>query len=220
MKLAIFDFDGTLFTKDTLPFLGQEWLRQGKSRFRYLLTYSSVMPALILYKLGLVSRAHMKYRVMTRFQRIFTGLSQSQIEDFFQQTSPYLSRCYNPRILAEIKQAQAEGFHLVLLSGAYSMLLQLVARDLKLDTVIGAELYFKDGKIDYHREISFVDGVNKLNLLKEVFAGQEVDWAGSRSYGDSFDDLLALEIAGERVAVNPENRLLDYALDNDWRVLA
>lgn len=220
MKLAIFDFDGTLFTKDTLPFLAQEWLRQGQSRLRYLLIYVLVMPVVILYKLGLVSRARMKYQAMTKFQRIFAGLSQSQIEDFFQQTSPYLSRYYNHQVLAEIRQAQAQGFHLVLLSGAYSMLLEQVARELKLDTVIGAELYFRDGTIDYGREISFVDGVNKLNLLQEAFSGQEVDWSRSRSYGDSFDDLLALEIAGERVAVNPETRLLDYALDNDWRVLA
>ncbi len=220
MKLAIFDFDGTLFTKDTLPFLGQEWIRQGKPRLRYLLTYISVMPGVILYKLGLVPRAHMKYQAMSRFQKLFSGLGQAQIEDFFRQTRPYLSQYYNPQILAEIKQAKTQGFHLVLLSGAYAQLLEQVARELKIDTVIGAELYFKDGTIDYRREISFVDGVNKLNLLKEVFAGQEVDWEASRSYGDSFDDLLALEIAGERVAVNPENKLLDYALDNHWRVLA
>jgi HAD superfamily hydrolase (TIGR01490 family) len=220
MKLAIFDFDGTLFTKDTLPFLGQEWLRQGRSRLRYLLTYVAVMPVVILYKLGVVSRARMKYQAMTKFQRIFAGLSQAQIEDFFQQTSPYLSSYYNPQVLAEIKQAQAQGYHLVLLSGAYSLLLEQVAQDLQIDTVIGAQLYFKDGTIDYGRGISFVDGVNKLNLLKEAFAGQEVDWSRSRSYGDSFDDLLALEIAGDRVAVNPESRLLDYALENNWRVLA
>jgi len=220
MKLAIFDFDGTLFTKDTLPFLGQEWLRQGRSRLRYLLTYVDVMPVVILYKLGVVSRARMKYQAMTKFQRIFAGLSQAQIEDFFQQTSPYLSSYYNPQVLAEIKQAQAQGYHLVLLSGAYSLLLEQVAQELQIDTVIGAQLYFKDGTIDYGRGISFVDGVNKLNLLKEAFAGQEVDWSRSRSYGDSFDDLLALEIAGDRVAVNPESRLLDYALENNWRVLA
>ncbi|NLO22046.1 MAG: HAD-IB family phosphatase [Syntrophomonadaceae bacterium] len=220
MKLAIFDFDGTLFLKDTLFFLAEEWLRQGKSRLKYISIYLSIMPVFIMYKLGLVSRAHMKYQAMTKFQRIFAGLSQSQIGDFFQQTKPHLSRYYNPQVLAEIKKAQAQRFHLVLLSGAYSMLLEQVAQDLKLDTVIGAELYFKDGTIDYRREISFVDGINKLNLLQEVFAEQEVDWLASRSYGDSFDDLLALEVAGERVAVNPETRLLDYARDNDWRVLA
>ncbi len=219
MKLAIFDFDGTLFIKDTLPFLGEEWVRQGRPRYRYLITYLSIMPILIFYKMGTVSRAKMKYQAMKKFQKMFAKLSEKQVQEFFQQTYPALTRYYNPEVLAEIKRAKSEGFHLVLLSGAYSLLLNLVAEDLEIDTVIGAELYFENETINYRREISFVDGENKLALLKEVFTGQEVDWKLSRSYGDSYDDLLVLEIAGEAVAVNPENKLLDYARDNEWRVI-
>ncbi len=219
MKLAIFDFDGTLFMRDTLPFLGEEWVRQGRPRHRYIITYLSIMPILILYKLGTVSRARMKYQAMKKFQKMFVKLSEKQVKEFFQQSYPALTRYYNPEVLAEIKRAKSEGFHLVLLSGAYALLLNLVAEDLEIDTVIGAELYFENETINYDRDISFVDGENKLALLKEVFTGQEVDWKLSRSYGDSYDDLLVLEIAGEAVVVNPENKLLDYAQDNDWRVI-
>lgn len=219
MKLAIFDFDGTLFMRDTLPFLGEEWVRQGRPRVKYLVTYMSILPILILYKLRIVSRAKMKYQAMDKFQKMFVKLSKKQITEFFRQAYPALSRYYNPEVMAELKKAKSEGFHLVLLSGAYALLLELVAEDLEIDTVIGAELFFHNDAIDYSKKISFVDGENKLTLLREFFAGQEVDWKLSRSYGDSYDDLLVMEIAGEAVAVNPEDRLLDYALDNDWRVI-
>jgi phosphoserine phosphatase len=62
--------------------------------------------------------------------------------------------------------------------------------------------------------------MNRRATAGRPYRLKEVDWSRSRSYGDSFDDLLALEIAGDRVAVNPESRLLDYALENNWRVLA
>ncbi len=219
MKLAIFDFDGTLFMRDTLPFLGEEWVRQGRPRLKYIITYLTIMPILMLYKMGKVSRARMKYQAMKKFQKMFSALSEKQVMEFFQQCYPALRRYYNPEVLVEIERAKSEGFHLVLLSGAYALLLNLVAEDLEIDTVIGAELYYEGGTIDYRREISFVDGENKLALLQAVFAGQEVEWELSRSYGDSYDDLLVLEIAGEAVAVNPEDKLLDYAQDNDWRVI-
>jgi len=219
MRLAIFDFDGTLFMRDTLPFLGEEWVRQGRPRGRYIKTYLSIMPILILYKMGMVSRAKMKYQAMKKFQKIFVKMSEVQVKEFFRQSYPALTRYYNPEVLAEIKRAKSEGFHLVLLSGAYALLLDLVAEDLEIDTVIGAELFFENESIDYNREISFVDGDNKLALLQEMILGEEVDWKSSRSYGDSYDDLLVLEIVGESVAVNPENRLLDHAQDNDWRVI-
>jgi phosphoserine phosphatase len=205
--------------RETLVFLGEEWVRQGKPRIRYMQTYLSIMPVLVLYKLGVVPRARMKYQAMTKFQKIFADLSREEIAEFFRQAFPELKKCYNPRIVDEIERARAEGFHLVLLSGAYAMLLEMAARDLKIDTVIGAELYFKNGTLDYSREISFVDGENKLALLEQAFTGSEVDWSRSRSYGDSFDDLPVMEIAGERVAVNPENKLLSYAQENDWRVI-
>ncbi len=219
MKLAIFDFDGTLFMRDTLPFLGEEWVRQGRPRSRYIKTYLSIMPILILYKVGIVSRARMKYGAMKKFQKMFDKMSEVQVMEFFRQSYPALTKYYNPEVLDEIKRAKSDGFHLVLLSGAYAFLLNLVAEDLVIDTVIGAELYFENDTINFNREISFVDGENKLALLQEVFSGQEVDWKLSRSYGDSYDDLRVLEIAGEAVAVNPENKLLDHAQDNDWRVI-
>ncbi len=219
MKLAIFDFDGTLFMRDTLPFLGEEWVRQGRPRVRYIITYLSIMPVLILYKMGMVPRPRMKYQALKKFQKMFVKMSEKQVKEFFRQSYPALTRYYNPEVLAEIKRAKSDGFHLVLLSGAYAFMLNMVAEDLEIDTVIGAELYFRNEIIDYSREISFVDGENKLALLQQIFSGQEVDWKLSRSYGDSYDDLLVLQIAGEAVAVNPENRLLDYAQDNDWRVI-
>jgi len=220
MKLAIFDFDGTLLTDDTLPCLGREWLRQKRSRSRYYMVLLSVAPVLIKYKAGLMSREAMKGQAFKRFNRIFTGMSRPAVEEFFRQAYPNLRRLFNKSVLDEIELAREQGFHCVLLSGAYLELLQLVSRDLGMETVLGARLAFKNGVFDHRGETRFVDGAGKRALLFEAFAGQSVDWEHSRAFGDSFADICIIETVGERVAVNPDLELLEHAQKNRWRIVS
>lgn len=219
MKLAIFDFDGTLLTNDTLPSLGREWLRQKRSRIRYYTVLLSVVPVFLKYKAGLVSRETMKGRAFKRFNRIFTGMSRPAIEEFFRQAYPHLSKLFNTAVLDEIRLAREQGFHCVLLSGAYIELLRIVSEDLGIDTVLGARLAYKDEIFDQRGETRFVDGVTKRLLLLEAFAGQSVDWELSRAFGDSFADICIIETVGERVAVNPDFELLEHAQKNQWRIV-
>lgn len=219
MKLAIFDFDGTLLTNDTLPSLGREWLRQKRSPARYYKVLLSVVPVLIKYKAGLMSREAMKGQAFKRFNRIFTGMSRQEIEEFFQEAYPNLRELFNPTVLEEIRLAREQGFHCVLLSGAYIELLQLVSSDLGMDTALGARLAFKNNVFDQHGETRFVNGVGKRSILLEAFAGQSVDWEQSRAFGDSFADICIIETVGERVAVNPDLQLLEHAQKNQWRIV-
>lgn len=219
MKLAIFDFDGTLLTDDTLPALGREWLRQKRSRARYFRVLLSVAPVLLKYKAGLIGREVMKGQAFKRFNRIFTGMSRPAVEEFFRQAYPHLRELFNEVVLDEIRLAREQGFHCVLLSGAYIELLQLVSRDLGMDTVLGARLAFKDEVYDHRGETRFVDGAGKRSMLLEAFAGQSIDWGQSRAFGDSFADICIIETVGERVAVNPDLELLQHAQKNQWRIV-
>lgn len=219
MKLAIFDFDGTLFTRETLPCLGKEWIRQKRSVLRYLLTYLSVIPFVFLYRAGIINRDRLKVAAMAKFHRLFKGMNQEENAAFFKQSYVYLQEYFNLQILKEIKAAKEEGFHTVLLSGAYANLLRVVAEGLGIDSVIGAEIPFKDGIIDHRQGVPFIDGKVKLSMLQEAFSRQEVQWEKCRSYADSITDLPVLMIAGEPVAVNPDPELLDYAKRNNWRLL-
>jgi phosphoserine phosphatase len=42
VKLAIFDFDGTLFLEDTLPFLLKQWAKFGYSKLKLGIVYASL----------------------------------------------------------------------------------------------------------------------------------------------------------------------------------
>lgn len=220
MKLAIFDFDGTLLQKDTLPCLAGAWLRQGRSRLRCGSVLVSVLPVVIAFKMKMVSRETMKAQAFKRFNRLYTGLSRAEIEEFFRQAYPDLKAHFNPAVLDEITSARQEGFHCVLVSGSYLELLQIIASDLGLEEVLGAQLvYDADEVFNPVRETPFVDGHTKRQMLLATFAGREVDWAGSRAYGDSLTDIFIMETVGDKIAVHPDPGLLDHALRHGWRIL-
>ena len=219
MKLAIFDFDGTLLMKDTLPCLGKEWNRQKRSKTRYIITLLSIIPVLLLYKVKLISREKMKGLAFKRFNRLFIKMTHQEIEEFFRQAYPQLYNMFNKNVLEEIEAARKQGFHCVLLSGAYADLLKIVSKELGIDTVIAAELAYKEGVFNYRGEIPFIDGRTKRSLLLKAFSSKEVDWEASRAFGDSYADIWVMEMVGERVAVNPDPELLTYAQTNSWRVV-
>ncbi|MDD2510342.1 MAG: HAD family hydrolase [Syntrophomonas sp.] len=220
MKLAIFDFDGTLLSRDTLPCLGREWLRQKRSKLCYILVYLSIVPDLLWYRMGLISREGMKAGAFRKFNYLFSGMNAEEIKIFFHQAYPGLRKHFNSRIIKEIDLARSQGYHCVLLSGSYSELMKMVAADLGLDTVIAARLAFKDGIFDPEGDTPFIDGESKCSLLKETFAGQEVHWKASRCFADSVADVKVMGMVGEPVAVNPDPGLLSHAMQEDWRVLS
>ena len=81
MVLAVFDFDGTLFPKDTLPFLLSQWRVQKRSKRRLYATYLSVGGMYVRYKLGLVgalSREQVRRSALQR-DRKSTRLNSSHL---------------------------------------------------------------------------------------------------------------------------------------------
>lgn len=219
MKLAIFDFDGTLLTRDTLPSLGSEWIRQGRSFLKYALVWISVIPVLVSYKMKRISREAMKEQAFKSFNRIYRHMTRQEVVTFFRLAYPFLKKNFNPTILAEIRQAQLQGFHSILVSGSYIELLRIAADDLGINTVLGAQLAYKDEIYDSKGETPFVDGLCKRKMLLEAFLDQDVEWEASRAYGDSYTDVYIMEMVGDKIAVRPDPQLLPYAQQNGWRIL-
>ena len=219
MKLAIFDFDGTLLMSDTLPALAKEWSQQNRSRLSYMLMYISIMPLWLCFKIGLLSRERFRYPAVVSFNRIFRKMTHQEIIDFFEAAYEGMAALFNPVVLNELQDSISQGYCCILLSGAYTELLQVVAKYLGIDMVIGTEMAFRDGIFDHNKKPYVIEGESKLDNLKKMIAWESVDWHASRSYGNSYSDLGVMKIVGEPVAVNPEPRLLAHALDHKWRVI-
>ncbi len=222
MKLAVFDFDGTLFPKDTLPFLLKQWQKQHMGRRRFIGTCASVGGMYVRYKLGLYegdAREYIRRKAMDRFTPIFRRMMTEDVDAFFERCAKLILPQLNAAVVDEIQKTKQQGFHTVLLSGGYQRLMDYVGLSLGFDTVIATALHYKDGRVDVSQPLDIVCGDDKATHLRGSFNAAEVNWQESTAYADSLSDLSILQLVGTPVAVNPEPELKAHAETVGWRLI-
>lgn len=219
MRLAIFDFDGTIYPGETLPFLCKEWLRQKRSRARFVRVMLSLVPMYLKYKLKAGSKEHMKKSALLGFLRLFQGEDEEHARRFFVDAYREMKNKLDKNVLVEAQMLKESGHELVLASGALLPLLEEVAMDLGFRRVIGTRLPVNRGRIDPCLDIDYVNSGRKVERLLEEYPADSADFRGSYAYADSFSDLTLLELVGNPVAVNPEKGLYQVALERGWRIM-
>ncbi len=222
MKLAVFDFDGTLFPKDTLPFLFSHWKNLKCTRFTYYKTFLSLIPLSLKYKLQIItklSKQEIKLMAVRKSNRLFIGMTEQEVIAYFSNCVQEIKGLLNEPVVREIERAHSEGFHTVLLSGAYNHLLRDIGEYLNFDTVIGSEMCFNNNYYDADKETEVVVGDLKLKKIYERFDKDLIDWEASRSYADSYSDIDILQAVGHPVAVNPDAKLRAIAVEKGWRII-
>lgn len=222
MKIAIFDFDGTLFPIDTLRFFLSFWKEKKYSKIKYYKTYIPLIGLYIIYKLDFKSkipREKFKNKSLQSFNYIFSGMTEEEIIRFLNDCSEKIIELLNPAVVEEVQKAKKSGYHTVLLSGAYEILLLKVAAKLGIDTVIGTKMFFKDGLFDENMKLNIITGPTKLEQLNEYFKDKSVDLDSSLAFADSFSDIHILKSVGQPVVVNPDAKLKGVALKSGWRII-
>lgn len=220
MKLAIFDFDGTLIEINSLPFLLKTWSMLGYSKSRQLSMYMRIGGLYIRYKLGLNGRMtteELKKKGFQKFTYIFKGMTEEQIKEFFSKSSKFMLNKLNEKVIKEVRKAKKEGYHTVLLSGFYQQLLECIAYYIGIDKTLGTTLHYKDGIIQEKKPLSIRTGKCKVTRIKEEFP--DADFKNSLSYADSISDLELMELVGNPVAVSPDETLNAIAVEREWRII-
>lgn len=223
MKLALFDFDGTLFPKETIPFLVQQFWKTESKKYRVIGFYSKTLFYLFRYKvLKQIDKVTFRKKAVVYFLALFHGETATTVNDFFKRTAKEVIRLLDPQIVQEVKKAKGEGFHTVILSGCFSELLETVAEAIAIDSVVGTEVCFVN---DDHGTQIYKDGTpidivadeRKVAAIVNAFA--YADWNHSIAYADSCYDEPILSLVGHKVAVNPDRILSKIAAEKKWDVL-
>lgn len=223
MKLAIFDFDGTLIEKDTLPFLLAQWKAQSKSRVKYYQIFSASVITYLKYKLGARSkeaRERMKKKAVCIFNSIFIGMTEAEVVEYLDKSSLEMIKHLDQSIVREIEKAKQDGFHTILLSGSYNQFLVRIAEYLEIDTVIGTPIQFKDGYYDSDHAPAMISGLTKVKRLEAHFNDHVINWEESVAYADSYSDLDILKRVGRPIVVRPDKGLSEIASQKNWQLHA
>lgn len=184
-RIAFFDFDGTITTKDTLL----EFIKFYKGTYNFYLGFLIYSPFLIAYKLKLIPNYVAKQKVLQYF---FKGENidtfQKNCDRFADQELPELLR---PKAIQEIKKLQAGDSTVVIVSASAENWIRKWAAQNGLG-LMGTRLAVKDQKITGKIDGNNCHGDEKVCRIKEKY--NLADFSEIYCYGDTSGDKPMLAI--------------------------
>lgn len=211
MKLAIFDFDGTIYKYETFNVL-MHHLKAFDAK-KYYTFYAKILPVYLAYKGKLLPEEKMKALLMQQYIRSLAHLSETEKNEFFASAARKMETDVNLDVIQRIREHKENGFSTLIVSGAFTPLLQAFLSVAPVDQVIGTDIPLQAGKIDH------IHAERKTEVVQDAFSGTKIDWTESYAYGDSAADLAVLELVGNPVAVHPDETLAYTAKERGWEII-
>ncbi len=189
MKLALFDFDGTITTHDSY----REFLLFSFGKMRFITGILRVSPWLLAYLLRLVSNQTAKEKVTEVF---FAGMSRA---DFDKHASAFVKQKLNsmirPAAMKKILWHMQQKHRIIVVSASFSDFLKFWCEQHQLE-LISTNLEENGGVLTGRFATPNCYGPEKVKRLKEHL--QLDQYETIYAYGDSRGDREMLEIAHEK----------------------
>ena len=201
--LAIFDFDGTMISGDSIIRYTAYAMRRGYEPWR------NIIPRLwqgLKAVCGLMSATEGKSRALSFLARM-SREEQNEFNRAFCRDI-LMPRIF-PKALERMEAHRREGLYILLVSASPDAYISHLKDFLPVDAIIASPTDER-GRVS-----SSTRGEEKVRRVREWAAGQDtlIDWAGSFSYGNSANDLPVMRLTGHPVCVNPSRRMKKLALD-------
>lgn len=219
MRVAIFDFDGTLYPQETYTVMMNYLKEHPVHSSKYKSFYKALMKPYLAYKMKLYPEGKMKAKSMQVYLNALKDLSQEELENYFIEMSSGMSKDLNQTVVERLKKHLIDGDHVLVVSGAFTTMLNEVTKEYAVHQVIGTEIPYSNGSLDTANGIFHIQGIRKNMMIDQALDGYDIDWENSSAYGDSISDISVLELVGNPVAVRPENRLRTIAEERKWEIL-
>lgn len=185
-KIAFFDFDGTITTKDSLF----EFIKFSKGKMAFYFGFFLNTPFLIAFKLKIISNQRAKQRILKFFFGNTSQLTfQNYCEDFCRSALPSLIR---PKALMEIQKLKNSGIDVVIVSASPENWIQPWAHKMKIK-LLATCLEIKNEKITGKITGKNCHGKEKIKRIQDTYNLN--DYKEIYAYGDSKADLPMMSIA-------------------------
>ena len=131
--IVAFDFDGTLTSKDTL----RAFLRHTHRPVRRIWNLILVSPVLFLFVMGWMSNGKAKEKLFARF---YKNCSLADFSAFCRAFCSVIDACIRPDVYQKMKQHQAEGREVIIVSASIENWIQPWAAKEGILTVIATQI--------------------------------------------------------------------------------
>ena len=188
MKLALFDFDGTITTKDSLV----DFIQFAVGKPGYYAGLTKLSPMLTAYTLKLIPNDIAKERLIGHF------FGEWESEKFQQLAEQYsfekIDTIVRPEAMERVRWHQEQGDHVVIVSASMECWLTGWCKKKNIE-LISTQLETIDGRLTGRFATKNCYGVEKANRVKEIYNLEEYDHI--YAYGDSRGDRELLALANE-----------------------
>ena len=188
LNLALFDFDGTITTKETFP----DFMRLAVSPIRLAFGTALLAPLIVCYRLGLLPGTLVR-AVIVRFGLSGVKLAhvQAVAAEFASNAIPALLR---PEAMARIEWHKQQGDTVVVVSGGFDLYLKHWCGEHQL-ALICSELAHNDGVLS--GRYAGAQCVSAEKAKRVQLAYPRADFERVYAYGDTKEDLEFLALADE-----------------------
>jgi len=221
MTLAIFDLDGTLYTGHITQGIARHHRVHRVKRLPLYVFFATHIGAWPLKLLGLVPETTMRRLWISHVGWTIRGWTPEEaVTAFAWIAEQYVMPLVRPDVMARLRDHQAQGHRVIIVSGTIAPLLAVIGRQLGVEDTVGTPLVLRAGRYTGACELPVCQGAGKVTRLEDgLRRGDELVWAGSYAYADSYTDIPLLERATHPVAVYPGPRLAAHARAQGWEIL-
>jgi HAD superfamily hydrolase (TIGR01490 family) len=219
---AVFDLDGTLYTGHVARGIARHHRTHRVKRLQLTLYMAAHFAMWPLWRLGIISEATVRELWTRDMGWTVRGWTPEEAAEAFAWIArEYVQPLIRSDVLARLRQHQAMGHRVILVSGTPAPLLAEIGRQLGIEETIGTPLVLRDGRYTGTSERPVCQGQGKVSRLEtHVGSPSPVLWSQSYAYADSYTDLPLLERVGHPVAIYPDEDLAAHAREQGWEIIS
>jgi len=188
MNLALFDFDGTITTRDSLP----DFIQYAVGKPAYFVGLLILSPVLIPYLAGLISNNVAKQKLLSWF---FKGWQIDRFQQYAERYSQQqIDKILRPEAMQKLYWHQQQGDRVIVVSASMENWLNSWCENHKLE-LLSTHLATADGRLTGEFSTANCHGDEKARRIRELLDLN--DFEIIYAYGDSNGDKAMLALAHE-----------------------
>lgn len=206
------DLMGTLTTGS--PFLGLvDWVKHNQSKLRANWYMASIMPSYLLAKNGLIDWQEWGQKLMVESLAYIREATPEKVKHASEWTVEHnLWKKRREDVVARLVKHREDGAKVYIASSVVEPFIEPFAQRIGAQT-IGTSVEIVNGRLKMVGEL-----MKDEKKIKQVLSRLGVDRVDV-AYGDTILDLPLLEHADHPVAVYPDAKLKQIALDKGWEII-
>ncbi len=213
---AFYDLEGTLVSTNLVHTLGF-YARRQQGLFKTIKKSASTLAKLPLFG---VTDLYSRNVFNELFFQSYKGESFDRLryfsEELFEEVLKPAIFDGTPELIAQSKKI---GQKQIVITGALDFTIERLMDYLGIDDYVANRLEFVNGYATGRILPPVLASATKAKWIREYAEKNDINLSESYAYSDSISDLPMLSIVGHPVAVNPDFRLKQTALQHDWAIL-